>query len=82
MPQHLDQNIHILLPKEDLKILKRHAQQEKKSLAELIRRAIRKVYGKTEPSKRAQAFERLSQRSELVMEDWQTVKEDLLKRYD
>ena len=75
------QNVHLLLPKEDLQYLKRYSQTEKKSVGELIRLAVRKVYGKTEPGKREEAFQRLSKRNELAMEDWQKVKGDLLRRY-
>lgn len=78
----LDQNIHILLPKPDLDLLKRRARAERKSLAELIRRAIRFAYGAAEPGERREAFKRLSGRSELAMEDWDTVKKDLLRRYE
>ena len=76
------QNLHLLLPKEDLKILKRYAQLEKKSVGELIRRAVRQVYGRTEPVKKREVFRRLAGRSELVMENWDKVKKDLLRRYE
>ena len=78
----LDQNIHILLPKPDLDILKRRARTERKSLAELIRRAIRVAYGTADPDERRQAFKRLSERNELTMDDWKAVKKDLLRRYE
>lgn len=77
-----DQNIHILLPKLDLEILKRRARTERKSLAELIRRAIRIAYGTAEPVERREAFKRLSGRNELAMEDWDSVKKDLFRRYE
>ncbi len=76
------ENIHILLYKTDLKRLRRRAQTEKKSLAELIRQAIHKVYGGAEPDKLREAFKRLSERSELAVEDWELMKTDLLHRYE
>lgn len=81
MSRNLDQHIHLLLPKRDLQLLKRYAQTEKKSMGELIRQAIKKVYGGSEPTKRREAFERLSKRNDLVMEDWEEVKKSLLHRY-
>ena len=74
--------MHLLLAKEDLQILQRRAQAEKKSVGELIRRAIKKVYGVPEPDKKREAFAWLAQRNELVMDDWDQVKEELLKRYE
>ena len=82
MSKSFDQNVHVLLPKSDLQLLRRYAISEKRSVGELIRRAIKRVYGATEPNKRREAFERLSQHSELKMEDWSQVKQDLLRRYD
>ena len=82
MQKTWNENIHLLLPRADLDLLKRQAHSERKSVAELIRRAIRKVYGVADPNKRQAAYERLSKRSELVMEDWEVVKKDLLTRYE
>ena len=76
------QNIHILIPKDELKLLKSQAQRSRKSVGEMIRQAIRKVYGPMEPSKRQAAFQRLAHQKALVMEDWSQVKKDLLKRYE
>lgn len=81
MSQNLDQQIHLLLPKRDLQLLRRHAHSEKKSVGELIRQAVKKVYGASDPGRRREAFARLSRRSELMMEDWEKVKKDLLRRY-
>ena len=82
MTLKLNENIHLLLPKSEVNILRRRAQSEKKPVAELIRRAIRKVYGTPELGLRRQAFERLAAHSELDMEDWEVVKKELLRRYD
>lgn len=82
MTTSLDQNIHLLLPKGDLQTLRRYAKLEKTSVAELIRRAIKSVYGGAEPNQKKQAFETLLRHSDLQMEDWSVVKRDLLKRYE
>lgn len=78
----MSHQIHILLPEGDLKILKSYSQKEKRSVAELIRQAVKKVYGPVEPTRRQEAFQRLSQRNDLPMEDWKEVKKSLLNRYD
>ena len=82
MPQSDQQSIHLLLPKQELRSLKRQAKQQNKSVAELIRLAVRKAYGPTDPKRRQQAFQRLAQHDELEMEDWPAVKQSLLKRYE
>lgn len=82
MAKTLDQNIHLLLPKQELQLLKRRARVERKSVAELIRQAIKKVYGMVDSQKRREAFSRLSKHSELAMDDWDLVKKDLLRRYE
>lgn len=74
--------IHLILPKKDLQFLKREAKSQSQSVAELIRQAIRKSYKIKSAKVRLSAFERLSKRDELVMDDWQNVKKDLLKRYE
>lgn len=74
--------MHILLPKADLQLLQRRAKAEKKSIGELIRQAVKRVYGVPEPNKKREAFEWLAQRNELVMDDWDQVKKELLKRYE
>lgn len=80
--KEFNRNVHILLPKQDVDLLKRRSRVERKSLAELIRKAIRIVYGAADPSERQEAVERLSARNELAMEDWISVKKDLLHRYE
>jgi hypothetical protein len=82
MGSTVNQNIHLLLPKDDLNLLKRRSKQEKKSIGELIRLAIKSVYGKTPPQDRQAAFERLAKLKDLKMDDWDQVKKDLLKRYE
>jgi len=82
MSKSFDQNIHLLLPKQELELLKRRARAERKSVAELIRQAIKKVYGMIEPQKRREVFSRISKRSELEMTDWEEVKKDLHRRYE
>lgn len=82
MSKTFDQSIHLLLPKEDLQLLKRQAHKEKKSVGELIRQAIRKLYSSTQPHLKKEAFERLAKHDELRMEDWTHVKKDLLRRYE
>lgn len=77
-----NQNIHLLLPKTDLFRLKKQAKSRGESIGALIREAIHKVYGSVEPVERKSAFERLAQRHELTMTDWEEVKKDLLHRYD
>lgn len=47
----------------------------------LVSEVIRKVYGGDRLAKRREAFERLSKSTELSMEDWANVKEDLLNRW-
>lgn len=74
--------VHVLLPGQDLKQLKKLAKNQKKSIGELIRQAVRKTYGTIEPVEREGAFERLSLRNELQMDSWDKVKKDLLKRYE
>lgn len=74
--------VHVLLPGPDLKQLKKLAKNQKKSIGELIRQAIRKTYGTIEPTERKEAFQRLSLRSELQMDSWDKVKADLLGRYE
>lgn len=78
---HLGENIHVLLPKRDLALLKKQARRKKVSMGELVRRAVRQIYGGTEPEKKRAVFSRLSARNELEMTDWETVKKDLLKRH-
>lgn len=82
MARSLDQNIHVLLPRSDLQLLKDRAQREKKSVGELIRLAVRKCHGTFEPEAKLKAFQKLSQHSELTMQDWDDVKKDLLHRYE
>lgn len=78
---HLGQNIHVLLPKCDLDILRTQARKKRVSMGELVRRAVRQVYGGVGVEKRQAVFSRLSTRNELEMTDWETVKKDLLKRH-
>ncbi len=82
MSHALKQNIHLLLPQEDLKLLKRRSKQEKKSVGELIRLAIQTVYGKALPQDKLLAFERLAKQQDLKMDDWDKVKQDLMRRYE
>ena len=82
MKKAIQQNIHLLLPEQDLRTLKRQSRLQKQSVAALIRDAIRKTYGGIDPDQRSQALQRLLQRDELKMENWKAVKKDLLKRYE
>ena len=81
MSQTAHQNIHLLLPKEELKVLRLHSKKQRKSIAELIRFAVKKVYGHTEPDKRWEAYQRLMRSDELKMDDWAQVKRELSGRY-
>lgn len=74
--------VHVLIPGKDLNRLKRIAKIQKSSVGELIRQAVHKIYGATEPGARKEAFQRLSNHDELEMTDWDQVKADLLKRYE
>lgn len=76
------QNVHILLPHQLLQLLRGRAKREQVSIGELIRRAVKQVYAVAEPSAKRKAFQRLAGHHELQMTDWDTVKADLLKRYE
>jgi predicted transcriptional regulator len=78
----VNQNVHILLPEEDLKMLRAIANRENQSVGEMIRKAIRKVYRLTDRSTKMKILGDLQKHSELQMVDWETVKQDLLKRYE
>ncbi|MBX7148948.1 hypothetical protein K1X76_07665 [bacterium] len=77
-----NQNMHLLLPTSSLQVLKKQAKITKKSVAQLIREAIHKVYGGSDTTEREKAFTRLMNVSGLPAEDWETTKESLLKRYE
>lgn len=80
--RHASQNVHIILPYDDLRLLRQSARAQKRSVAELIRQAIRKVYGGVSVSEKQQAAARLAKHRDLHMDDWSKVKAELHKRYD
>jgi len=82
MARALDQHLHILLPREDIKRLRREAREQHSSLGQIVREVLRKAYGAVEPSRRRSAFARLAQRSELAVADWPEMKQEILRRHE
>ena len=77
----LSKHAHILFNEEDYRYLQRLARSQRKPLGELIRAAVRKIYGKKETALRAEAGKRLMAKRDLRVSDWDQMEEDLLARY-
>lgn len=77
----LNQNIHLLLPKKELDSLRKMAKKRNQSVGSLIREAIHRMYWVADQDERVQVFERLKNRKELGMDDWDQVKKELTCRF-
>lgn len=81
MSYTLNKHAHILFNDEDYRFLQRLARSERKTLGELIRTAVRKVYGKKETNLRMAAGQRLLGKKDLDVADWDEMEQGLMGRY-
>ena len=77
--QKLSEKVQILLPPDELQMLKKITHTTHQSLGELVRRALRVCYLERKPlAKRLQAAEALKQMN-LPVSDWQSMKQEIVR---
>ncbi len=81
MAHTLNKHAHILFNDEDYRFLQRLARSKKKTLGELIRTAVQKVYGRKEGNLRVEAGRRLLAKQDLEVNDWDKMEKEMMSRY-
>lgn len=78
----LTKHLHLLFHEEDYHWLQRLAQGQKTTVAQLIRSAVKIVYGDKNKDKKQAAGERLLAKKDLKVSDYPKMEAKYLKRYE
>ena len=81
MGHALNKHAHILFDEGEYKYLKKLSRSQKRTVGELVRLAVRKVYGKKEDAYRKTCGESLLTKNDLRVSDWEEMEKELLHRY-